>query len=99
MKLQHSPLVRINPVCQFPPALLAALLLCILPAAAKGQSVTFTGAQLTLPASGLENPLSVAVDSAGDVFISEEAGNFTSSAVVELPRTAGGYGPQVTIPT
>ncbi len=40
------------------------------------------------------NQTEIAVDSAGDVFITD-AGN---NRVLELPRTATGYGPQITLP-
>ena len=79
---------------QYPQALLGALLLCVVPTAAQAQSVTFAGAQTTLPTSDLDNPSGVAVDSAGDVFI----GGAADGGVVELPKTATGYGPQVTLP-
>ena len=52
------------------------------------------GPQTTLPV--VQNqPLGVAVDRSGDVFIS---GALTDNAVVELPRTATGFGPQITLP-
>ncbi len=57
---------------------------------AYSQSVSFAGAQTTVPASGLSYPRGVAVDGAGDVFIAD-TGN---SRVVEVP--AGG-GPQTTV--
>ncbi len=52
------------------------------------------GTQVTLPFSGLDCPWGVALDSAGDVFVT----NWGSSSVVELPKTSTGYGPQVTLP-
>jgi len=77
-----------------PLALLGGVLLCLAPAAAPGQSVTFAGQQTTLPFSGLYQPVEVALDSAGDVFITDDGNH----RVLELPRTANGYGPQVTLP-
>lgn len=79
---------------QHPLALLGGVLLCVVPMAAKGQSVTFAGAQMTLPTSGLNYPYGIAVDSSGNVFIAD----FFNNRVVELPRTATGYGPQTTLP-
>jgi sugar lactone lactonase YvrE len=58
------------------------------------QTVSFAGAQITLPASELNIPIGVAVDGAGDVFIADSANN----RVVELPWTGGGYGAQITVP-
>ena len=74
--------------------LLSAVLFYLSPALI-AQSVTFTGTQTTLPATGLTGPNGDAVDGAGDVFISDTGNN----RVVELPRTATGYGPQATLPT
>ena len=94
MQLHHlpwSPVVKIH--FRNPLALLVGLL-CIVPVAARAQSVTFAGTQTTLPASGLHSPNGVGVDGAGDVVISDTADN----RVVELPRTATGYGPQATLP-
>ncbi len=54
------------------------------------QSISFTSAQTILPTSGLNNPEGVAVDKAGDVFISDPA----NYRVVEVP--AGGV-PQTTV--
>ena len=79
---------------QHPLALLGGLLLCVLPTAAQAQSVTFAGAQTTLPASVFV-PVGVAVDSAGDVFIDDDV---PDGNLVELPRTATGYGPQTALP-
>jgi DNA-binding beta-propeller fold protein YncE len=73
--------------------LLSSVLFCASPALT-AQSVTFAGAQTTLPFSGLNMPVEVALDSAGDVFVSDNVNN----RVVELPRTATGYGPQMTLP-
>jgi streptogramin lyase len=56
--------------------------------------VTFGNAQRILPFSSLSGPVGVAVDSAGDVFVAENRNN----SVVELPKLAAGYGPQITLP-
>ncbi len=51
--------------------------------------------QITLPFSGLNYPAGIALDSAGDVFVS----NWVGSSVVELlSKTSTGYGPTVTLP-
>jgi hypothetical protein len=60
--------------------------------AAPGQSVTFAGLQTILPISGLNGSRGVAVDRAGDVFVSDY------DRVVELPQTPTGYGPQISLP-
>jgi serine/threonine protein kinase, bacterial len=52
------------------------------------------GAEITLPASGLNDPYGVAVDTAGDVFIMDTYNN----RLVELPWTGSGYGAQITLP-
>ena len=70
----------------------ALLLLGAFSAPARAQSVTFAGAQTTVPTSGLNSPYGVAVDGAGDVFIADE----DNSRVVEVP--AGG-GAQTTVGT
>ena len=94
MKLHHLPWFRVvTTLSQNPLALLGGVLLCLSPALAPGQSVTFTGAQITLPASGLSSPFGIAVDSAGNVFIADS----NKHRVVELPRTATGYGEQTTL--
>jgi sugar lactone lactonase YvrE len=67
-----------------------ALLLLGSSVPASAQSVTFAGAQITVPTSGLSHPYGVAVDGAGDVFIADQ----NNSRVVEVP--AGG-GAQVTV--
>ncbi len=67
-----------------------ALLLLGSSVPASAQSVTFTGAQITVPTSGLSHPYGVAVDGAGDVFIADQ----NNGRVVEVP--AGG-GAQVTV--
>ena len=100
MQLHYLPWFRVpwfrvvKILFQSPLALLSGLLLCLVPVAAAAQSVAFAGAQTTLPASGLYQPNQVGLDSAGDVFISDPGNN----RVLELPRTATGYGPQMTIP-
>ena len=82
---------------QYPLALLlSGLLLCVAPVAAQAQSVTFAGAQTTVASSVEFFPVGVAVDSAGDVFVTD---NTSGGFVVKLPRTATGYGPQTTLPT
>src|SRR5271170_5596117 len=73
--------------------LIAGGLACLSPLALSAQSVTFAGTQTTLPTSDLVGPFGVAVDSAGDIFV---AGT-SNGRVVELPRTAAGYGPQTTL--
>jgi streptogramin lyase len=61
----------------------------------EGPAAAFlSGVQTSVSANGLE-PSAVALDSAGDVFIAESAGN-----VVELPSTGNGtYGNQITLAT
>src|SRR5450631_754688 len=66
-------------------AICALLLLGAFSAPAHAQSVTFAGAQTTVPASGLSYPYSVAVDGAGDVFIADT----NNSRVVEVPASGG----------
>ena len=51
------------------------------------------GSPATLPFSGLNGPNAIAVDSTGDVFVT----NANVLTVVELPRTGTGYGPQTTL--
>ncbi len=78
-----------------PLALLGGVLLCLAPGLAPAQrSVTFIGAQSALPFSGLNQPDQVCLDSAGDVFVTDQG----NSRALELPLTATGYGPQVTLP-
>ena len=71
-------------------AVVCALLLLGGSVPAYAQSVSFAGAQTTVPASGLSNPFGVAVDGAGDVFIADSS----NGRVVKVP--AGG-GPQTTV--
>jgi hypothetical protein len=75
-------------------ALLGGVLFCLAPVTATAQGVSFAGAQSVPPAKGLAYPGEVAVDSAGDAFISD----WGTDLVVELPRTATGFGAQVTLP-
>jgi hypothetical protein len=60
------------------------------------QSVAFTSAPTLLPVAGVDYFTAMAVDSSGDVFIADGG---PERKVVELPRTATGYGPQLTLPT
>ena len=62
------------------------------------QSVTFADTETILPASLVVDPSGVAVDGAGDVFIANYSDDGNLNRVVELPRTATGYGPQTTLP-
>ncbi len=75
--------------------LLAGVLACLSPLALSAQSVSFAGAPTTPPFSGLHYAEGVAVDSAGNLFVVDTGNN----RVVELPRTATGYGPQTILPT
>ncbi len=52
------------------------------------------GPQITLPFTGLSDPVNVAVDSAGDVYVNDPL----NYQVLELPKETSGYGPQVTLP-
>src|SRR5271170_4629979 len=70
----------------------ALLLMLGAAASAHAQSVTFAGAQTTVPVSGLTLPTGVAVDSAGNLFVSDSANN----VVWENP--AGG-GATITVST
>jgi sugar lactone lactonase YvrE len=67
----------------------------ILPPTAIAQSVTLAGSQSTVPITGLHYENGVAVDKAGNLFVSDTENN----RIVELPRTPTGTGPQVTLPT
>ncbi len=97
MKHFPGPWFRVvTAVFQNPLALVAGILLCLSPIAATGQSVTFAGAQSVLPAS-VGQAYTVALDAAGDVFIVESNNGVTNDLVVELPKTATGYGPQATL--
>src|SRR6516164_7246036 len=90
----HLPCIAPVPkVLRTLPLLLGGVLLCIVPIAASAQSVTFAGTQeVTLPFTGLSGATGVAVDKAGDVFL------VNGNSVVELPKTATGYGAQTTLP-
>ncbi len=94
MKHFPGPWFRVvTSIFQNPLALATGVLLCLSPIAARGQSVTFAGTQTTLPASNLHSPAGAAIDSVGDVFITDTV----NSRVVELPpdsdgvRTAGDF--------
>src|SRR5271154_3432615 len=80
---------------QYPLALLAGVLVCVVPLAAPAQSVRFAGAESVLPTSGLDSPTGVAVDGAGNVVISD----FNNRRAVVLTKTPTGYAPQETLPT
>ena len=72
--------------------LLAGAFACLSPLTLSAQSVTFSGAQTTLPFSGLtEGTYGPAVDSVGNVFIVD----YVDGEVLELPKTSTGYGPQI----
>ncbi len=86
--------VSISSLFRYSLALLGGVLLCLAPMAAPGQRLTFTGAQTTLPTSGL-SPQAVAADRAGDLFV---LGDGDNPPVVEFPKTATGYPPQITLP-
>jgi hypothetical protein len=58
-----------------------------------GAGVSFAGALTTLPFTGLSGPGGIGVDSSGDVFL-YDVGNLR---VLELPRSATGYGPQTAL--
>ncbi|MGC9159423.1 MAG: hypothetical protein ACP5FH_10565, partial [Terracidiphilus sp.] len=70
---------------------LALLLLAMVAPQARAQTVTFSGYATTVPASGLNQPYDVAVDSAGDVYIANTRGN----TVVEV--TAAGVASVVNV--
>jgi sugar lactone lactonase YvrE len=80
-----------KPITQFSLAvnLTATLLLAASPAALHAQTVSFAGAQHTV-GSGLNQPVGVAVDRGGDVFIAD----YNNNRVVKVP--AGG-GAQTTV--
>jgi hypothetical protein len=58
------------------------------------QSVTFAGALTALQFTGGTSYPGLAIDSVGDVFITDSIRNL----VYELPHTQTGYGPQITLP-
>src|ERR1700722_5632386 len=93
MKLHPLPWFRVVTILSHNPlALLGGILLCLTPVGAPGQSVSLAGAQ-SIPSNGLGTPTWGAVDGAGNVFISDT----TNRSVLELPRTAIGYGPPNTV--
>ncbi len=49
------------------------------------QAVSFSGAQTTVPATGLDTPAGVAVDGAGNLFIANQG----NSRVVKVPANGG----------
>ncbi len=59
-----------------------------------GTLIYNTANQFTLPATGLSYPQGVAVNQAGDVFITDNR----NQRVVELPWAGSGYGPQIVLP-
>ena len=71
-------------------SIVVVLLILSLNAIVAAQSVTFAGAQTTVPASGLFEPTGVAVDAGGNVFIADLGNN----RVVEVPASGG---PQFTV--
>ncbi|HZD49301.1 MAG TPA: choice-of-anchor D domain-containing protein [Silvibacterium sp.] len=96
MKLHRLPLISaVSTLFQHPLALLGGLLLCVVPVAAPGQSVTFAGAESVLPTTGLDAATGVAVDSSGNVVISD----FYNKRAVVLAKTPTGYAPQADLPT
>jgi len=78
-----------------PLALLGDVLLCFVPAIAPAQSVSFAGAESVLPTTGLDAATGVAVDSSGNVVITD----FYNQRAVLLSKTPTGYAPQVNLPT
>ena len=58
------------------------------------------GPQTTLPVSGLIQSLGIAMDSVGDIFLTDSEYGSAGSAgrVLELPKTSKGYGRQTTLP-
>jgi sugar lactone lactonase YvrE len=76
---------------------LAALSLAACYETAEAQ-VTFTGTQITIAGSGVmgqdgQVPVGVALDGKGNLFFANQSGN----AIVEVPNSATGFGPQVTV--
>ncbi len=104
MKLHRLPVISaVSTLFQNPLALVGGVLLCISPIAARGQSVTFAGAQSAVstvnPPDIAISPESVAVDGAGDLFIGGDSDPCCSSSLwVEYPRTAAGYGQRRILP-
>ncbi len=66
----------------------AALLL--IPAAMHCQTVSFAGTQTALPVSGLRNPFGIAVDKAGNIFVSDPPNR-------QVVKLAPGSGAQTTV--
>jgi sugar lactone lactonase YvrE len=79
------------PLLTFMVQALAAVLLVILPSVLRGQSVTFSYAQSTVPASGLSGVFGVAVDGSGNLFIPSYSTN-------QVVKVAVGTGVQTTVP-
>ncbi len=70
--------------------LLAGALVGLSPLALTAQSVTFSGAQTTLPFTGAgQSTETPAVDSVGNVFVAD------SHRIVEVQKTSTGYRPQI----
>jgi hypothetical protein len=90
-----SIFVSISSFFRRSPALLGGVVLCLSPNLLPAQSVTFNGAQTyPVPPGGFGNPLDVAVDAAGNLFIADDA----FGPVLELQRTGTGYGPPTALP-
>ncbi len=64
---------------------MCAVALLVTPAAMHSQTVSFAGTQTALPVTGLKNPFGIAVDQAGNVFVSDPPNH----QVVELPAGGG----------
>ncbi len=95
MNPKLTPFFGLIPILfRLPLGLLGGVLSCTLPIAASAQSVTFAGVQTTLPFSSLNYPYDVAVDKLGNVYVAD----LNNNRIVELPKTAAGYGPQITLP-
>ena len=96
MKHFPGPWFRVvTKIFQNPLVLVGGVLLCLSPMAARGQSVTFAGTESVLPTNGLDAATGVAVDSSGNVVISD----FYNHRVVVLSKTPTGYAPQANLPT
>ncbi len=85
----------VTTIFQNPLALVGGVLLSLSPIASRGQSVTFAGVQSVLPTNGLDAATGVAVDSSGNVVISD----FYNQRAVVLSKTPTGYAPQANLPT
>jgi len=77
-----------------PLALFGGVLFCLTPLVGHAQSVTFVGAETVLPTTGLDAATGVAVDSSGNVVISD----FLNQRAVVLSKTPTGYS-QANLPT